>query len=41
MRWLGHVASMSSKNAYNIWMENLKRSDYLEDLSVGKRILGK
>jgi hypothetical protein len=40
MRWVGHVAHMGEmRNAYKIWLENLKGRDHLEDLGVDGRII--
>jgi hypothetical protein len=38
MRWAGHVASIAERrNAYIIWLENLKEGDHLEDLITERR----
>jgi hypothetical protein len=36
----GHVACMGeTRNAYNIWVENLKGRDYFEYIGVDRNIL--
>jgi len=40
MRWAGHVARMEEiRNAYEIWLENLKRKDHSEDTCVDRKII--
>jgi uncharacterized protein YjiS (DUF1127 family) len=40
MRLVGHVAHMGKlRNAYNIWLENMKGRDHLKDLHVDGRII--
>jgi hypothetical protein len=35
MRWAGQVACMGEiRHAYEVWLENLKRRDHVEDLRV-------
>jgi hypothetical protein len=40
MGWLGHVAHIwDMKNAYELWSENLKLRDHLEDLDVDGKVV--
>jgi hypothetical protein len=39
-KWTGHVERIGKmRNSYNIWLENLKGRDHLEDLGVDGKIL--
>jgi hypothetical protein len=40
MRGAGHVARMEEiRNAYEIWLQNLKRKDHSEDTCVDRKII--
>jgi hypothetical protein len=40
LKWQVHVArTVEMRNASNVWLENLKGTDHLEDLGVDGRII--